>query len=232
MVFNWRGDAAEIRRLEREKALSENLVVRTSRLLIPSRGGPASIAAAQLMHYSWPPEAEVTVFTAADRRAGFDFGPLENVLYGREVDFERVRGRDVAKSLAKEAALGYGAIGMGVQSTEEIGQVISPLVDEVLRVSPIPVVVVRRARNLERPLPGAYAKALVPASGGPASRAAAEVAANLSSQLGTQIVLAHIVASADVMGAAAAAHDARRREVAGLWPRRRCRGGAQGCVGR
>lgn len=200
VVFNWRGDAAEIRRLEREKALSENLVVRTSRLLIPSRGGPASIAAAQLMHYSWPPEAEVTVFTAADRRAGFDFGPLENVLYGREVDFERVRGRDVAKSVAKEAALGYGAIGMGVQSTGEIGQVISPLVDEVLRVSPIPVVVVRRARNLERPLPGAYAKALVPASGGPASRAAAEVAANLSSQLGTQIVLAHIVASADVMG--------------------------------
>ena len=200
VVFNWRGDAAEIRRLKREKALSENLVVRTSRLLIPSRGGPASIAAAQLMHYSWPPEAEVTVFTAADRRSGFDFVPLENVLYGREVDFERVRGRDVAKSLAKEAALGYGAIGMGVQSTEEIGQVISPLVDEVLRVSPIPVVVVRRARNLDRPLPGAYAKALVPASGGPASRAAAEVAANLSSQLGTQIVLAHIVASADVMG--------------------------------
>ena len=199
VVFNWRGDAAEIRRLEREKALSENLVVRTSRLLIPSRGGPASIAAAQLMHYSWPPEAEVTVFTAAERRAAFDFGPLANVLYGREVDFERVRERDVAKSLAREAALGYGAIGMGVQSTEEIGQVISPLVDEVLRVSPIPVVVVRRARNLQRPLPGAYAKALVPASGGPASRAAAEVAANLSSQLGTQIVLAHVVGSSDVM---------------------------------
>lgn len=200
VVFNWRGDAAEIRRLDREKALSQNLVVRTSRLLIPSRGGPASITAAQLMHYSWPPEAEVTVFTAADRRATFDFGPLENVLHGREVDFERVRERDVAERIAKEAALGYGAIGMGVQSSEEIGQVISPLVDEVLRVSPIPVVVVRRARDLERPLPGAYAKALVPASGGPASRAAAEVAANLSSQLGTHMVLAHVVGSADMMG--------------------------------
>ena len=200
VVFNWRGDAAEVRRLEREKALSQNLVVRTSRLLIPSRGGPASITAAQLMHYSWPPEAEVTVLTAAERRATFDFEPLENVLHGREVEFERVRERDVAERIAREAALGYGAIGMGVQSSEEIGQVISPLVDEVLRVSPIPVVVVRRARNLDRPLPGAYAKALVPASGGPASRAAAEVAANLSSQLGTQLVLAHIVGSADVMG--------------------------------
>ena len=215
VVFNWRGEAAEIRRLEREKALSQNLVVRTSRLLIPSRGGPASIAAAQLMHYSWPPEAEVTVFTAADRRAAFEFGPLENVLHGREVDFERVRERDVAGRIAREAALGYGAIGMGVQSSEEIGQVISPLVDEVLRVSPIPVVVVRRARNLERPLPGAYAKALVPASGGPASRAAAEVAGHLSSQLGTQIVLAHIVGSADVMGSL------RRlptMATGGMWP--------------
>ncbi len=200
VVFNWRGDAAEIRRLEREEALSQNLVVRTSRLLIPSRGGAASIAAAQLMHYSWPPEAEVTVFTAAERRATFDFEPLENALHGRELDFERVRERDVAERIAKEAALGYGAIGMGVESSEEIGQVISPLVDEVLRVSPIPVVVVRRARNLDRPLPGAYAKALVPASGGPASRAAAEVAGHLSSQLGTQIVLAHIVGSAEMMG--------------------------------
>ena len=199
VVFNWRGDAAEVRRLEREKALSQNLVVRSSRLLIPSRGGPASIAAAQLMHYSWPPEAEVTVFTAADRRAEFDFDPLENVLYGRDVDFRRVRERDVAESLADEAALGYGAIGMGVQNSEEIGPLISPLVDDVLRVSPIPVVVVRRGRNLERPLPGAFAKALVPASGGPSSRAAAEVAANLSAQLGTQIVLAHVVGSADPM---------------------------------
>ena len=142
----------------------------------------------------------MTVITAAERRAAFDFGPLENVLHGRELDFERVRERDVAERIAREAALGYGAIGMGVQSSEEIGQVISPLVDEVLRVSPIPVVVVRRARNLDRPLPGAYAKALVPASGGPASRAAAEVAANLSSQLGTQLVLAHIVGSAEAMG--------------------------------
>ena len=200
VVFNWRGDAAEVRRLEREKALSQNLVVRSSRLLIPSRGGPASIAAAQLMHYSWPPEAEVTVFTAADRRAEFDFDPLENVLYGRDVDFRRVRERDVAESLADEAALGYGAIGMGVQNSEEIGPLISPLVDDVLRVSPIPVVVVRRGRNLERPLPGAFAKALVPASGGPSSRAAAEVAANLSAQLGTQIVLAHVVGSTDPMG--------------------------------
>ncbi|MCY3561002.1 MAG: cation:proton antiporter [bacterium] len=200
VVFNWRGDAGEIRRLEREKALSENLVVRTSRLLIPSRGGPASITAAQLMHYSWPSEAGVTVITAAERRAAFDFGPLENVLHGREVEFKRMRERDVAERIAREAALGYGAIGMGVQSSEEIGQVISPLVDEVLRVSPIPVVVVRRGRNLDRPLPGAYAKALVPASGGPASRAAAEVAGHLSSQLGTQMVLAHVVGSADVMG--------------------------------
>ena len=199
VVFNWRGDAGEIRRLEREKALSQNLVVRSSRLLIPSRGGPASISAAQLMHYSWPPESEVTVFTAADRRAAFDFEPLENVLYGRDVDFKRVRERDVARSLAREAALGYGAIGMGVQSAEEIDQVISPLVDEVLRVSPIPVVVVRRGRHMDRPLPGAYAKALVPASGGPASRAAAEVAASLGSQLGTQLVLAHIVGSAEAM---------------------------------
>ena len=199
VVFNWRGDAAEIKRLEREEALSQNLVVRTSRLLIPSRGGPASIAAAQLMNYSWPPEAKVTIFTAAGRRMEFDFEPLENVLFEREVDFRRVRSGDVVKALAKEAALGYGAIGMGVENSEEIDQVISPLVDEVLRVSPIPVVVVRRARNLERPLPGAFARALVPASGSPSSRAAAEVAANLSQQLGTQMILAHVVQSSDPM---------------------------------
>ena len=60
--------------------------------------------------------------------------------------------------------------------------------------STIPVVLVRRARNLgERGLPAAFSRALVPVAGTPSSRAATEIAFNLSANLGTDVVLTHII---------------------------------------
>ncbi len=197
VVWNWRGSAAEIKRLEREEVLSSNLLVKTSRILLLSRGGPASIAAAQFMHFSWPPESQVTVFSAGGRRVRFDFTPIRNVLFDRTVEFRRVRSEKVAKAVMNEAILGYGVIGMGVESPAESARVVSPLVDEVLKFSPVPVVVVRRPRDSERPLPAAFARAVVPTSGSLASRGAIEVASHLGLQLGTQVVLAHVTSRSD-----------------------------------
>jgi len=70
------------------------------------------------------------------------------------------------------------------------------LVDGVLSESPVPVVIVRRARNLEGPLPGAFSRAVVPVGRSLGSRAAQEIAFNLSANLGTEIQLAHVVAQA------------------------------------
>ncbi|WP_420637537.1 cation:proton antiporter [Candidatus Poriferisocius sp.] len=195
VVNNWQGTPDEQERLGREQALSRNLVVRTSRLLLPSRGGPESIAAAQVLHFAWPIEAGATVLTVGARDAEVDIEPLRNVLYDRPLEHRRVRHDNPVQAVIDESRLGFGVIGLGAQDYEDTFQVISPLVDGVLSESPIPVVVVRRARNLDRPLPGAFSRAVVPVTGSPVSRAAQEVAFNLSAQLGTELHLTHVSAT-------------------------------------
>ena len=209
-VRDWMGSPAERERLEREEALSRNLVVRSSRLLLASRAEPASIAAAQLMHFAWPVQVPATVISVAPESLGDgyhsdgatsgqwpDITIIRNVLDGREVDHRQVRassaaGAVVASAIVAEARLGYGAICVGVAGRHE-GQLYSPLVDELLLHSPLPVVIVRRAEGLETPLPGAFTRAIVPVTGTRSSQAAQEVAFGVSSQLGTEVVLTHVV---------------------------------------
>ena len=210
-VRDWMGSPDERERLEREEALSRNLVVRSSRLLLASRAEPASIAAAQLMHFAWPVQVPSTVISVAPESLGDgsyhsdgaargqwpDITIIRNVLDGREVDHRQVRapsaaGAVVASAIVAEARLGYGAICVGVAGRHE-GQLYSPMVDELLLHSPLPLVIVRRADGLETPLPGAFTRAIVPVTGTRSSRAAQEVAFGVSSQLGTEVVLTHVV---------------------------------------
>ena len=210
-VRDWMGSPAERERLDREEALSRNLVVRSSRLLLASRAEPASIAAAQLMHFAWPVQVPATVISVAadavhdgshhsggSRGAQWpDITVVRNVLDGRAVDHRQVRaasaaGAVVAAAIVAEARLGYGAICVGVAGRHE-GQLYSPMVDELLLHSPLPVVIVRRARDLDTPLPGAFTRAVVPVTGTRSSRAAQEVAFGVSGQLGTEVVLTHVV---------------------------------------
>jgi len=54
-------------------------------------------------------------------------------------------------------------------------------------------VIVRRARGLDRPLPPAFSRVVVPVTGTPSSRSAQEVAFAISGQLGTEVLLTHVV---------------------------------------
>ena len=67
------------------------------------------------------------------------------------------------------------------------------MVDEMLLDAVTPVVIVRRARGLERPLPAAFSRVIVPVTGTRSSRSAQEVAFAISTQLGTEVVLSHVV---------------------------------------
>ncbi len=211
VVRGWRGSPAERERLEREEALSRNLVVRSSRLLLASRAEPASIAAAQLMHFAWPVQVPATVISVmADTPRGGSYGSggdtaarwpdisvIRDVLDGRTVDHRQVRaastyGPVVAHAIVSEAHLGYGAICVGVAERHE-GQLYSPMVDELLLHSPLPVIIVRRALDLATPLPGAFTRAVVPVAGTRSSQAAQEIAFGVSRQLGTEVVLTHVL---------------------------------------
>ena len=192
VVRDWRGSADEQERLEREQALRRNLVVTSSRILLPSKGEPASIAAAQLVQFAWPKEAPATVVSVATNGTWPDVSVIEAVLDEREVDHRQVRGGDTAAALIAESKLGYGVIAVGVAARHE-GQLYSPMVDELLLRSTLPVVIVRRARGLDRPLPAAFSRVIVPVTGTRSSRSAQEVAFSISSQLGTEVVLTHVL---------------------------------------
>ena len=191
-VRDWLGSPEEQERLEREEALSKNLVVKSSRILLPSRGEPASIAAAQLIQFAWPKEAPTTIMSIRSRGEYPDVDVLRNVLDEREVDTRQVRDDDISASIVAESKLGYGVIAVGVAARHE-GVLYSPMVDELLLNATIPVVIVRRARGLERPLPPAFSRVIVPVTGTPSSRSAQEVAFAVAGQLGTEVVLTHVV---------------------------------------
>lgn len=193
---DWRGTVEEQERLDLEESLSRNIVVKDSRLLLPSKGHPASIAAAQVLHFAWPTETPATVFTVGKDEP--DLTPVINVLDDREHDVflatsDSPTPSEVVDRIVAEANYGYGVIGVGASARPTGSTVISPVIDELLPRCPIPIVIVRPARNLETRLPGAFTRALVPVVGGRSSRAAQEIAFNIAKQLGTELVLSHVV---------------------------------------
>ena len=68
----------------------------------------------------------------------------------------------------------------------------SEYVSEIMRRSPIPVVIVRGAASLNGRLPWAFARALVPVNGSKSAKPALELATQLSSHLGTQLLQLHV----------------------------------------
>ncbi|HUF33278.1 MAG TPA: cation:proton antiporter [Acidimicrobiales bacterium] len=211
VVRSWAGTVEEQKRLLREETLSRNVMVKPTRFLLPTTGGPNSIVAAQVMHLAWPPDVGATLLIAGKDVDEQGIEAITSVLGDRSTDIERVSSEDAPDVILREARLGYGAIGVGAPD-EALGRwILSPVVDELLQETSVPVVIVRRARNLDRPTPGAFARAVVPVSAARPSRAAQEIAGHLSANIGTEVVLTHI---------AAPARDALTRRLRGVFGRR------------
>ncbi len=189
------GTDEEKARLDQEEKLSTNLVVKNRRLLLPSRGLPNSIVAAQVLHLAWPREAPVTVLSVGKDTA--DMEPVLNTFDGRDHEVRHVADGDAVAAILDEAKLGFGAIGLGVMDTPKPGKLLSTVADDVLARSPIPLVVVRRARHQMTRLPSFFARCVVPVSGSRSSRAAQEVAGNIGAGIGTELLLSHVVSRAD-----------------------------------
>lgn len=190
---NLEGSVAERERLAQEEAMATNLVIRSGRLLLPTDGGVNSIVAAQIVQFAWPDDIPATLLSISGEGEEPDLSPLENVLFGRDVETTTVATNEAAEELVAESKLGYGAAAVGVSDEVEAGAFVSHLVDHLLTEIQIPLVLVRRAKNTGDRLPGIFARALVPVVGSRASRAALELAGNLSANLGTQLVITHVV---------------------------------------
>ncbi|HET6793387.1 MAG TPA: cation:proton antiporter [Acidimicrobiales bacterium] len=194
----WSGTPEEQDRLGHETEMERNVVVRGQRVLIPSRGSPNSIVAAEVVAAAWPEDSEVTLLSI-DTGSGEPAGgvhAVEAVLAPRAVEKRQIDSEEVLDEILAEARLGYGVVAVGAQEAPMPGGVLSPVVDDLLTRTELPIVVVRRGRGLEGPLPAAFARALVAVAGSASSRAAQEVAFRMSRQLGTRITALHVVTRA------------------------------------
>lgn len=191
IVSDWRGSPEEEQRLQREESLSRNVLVRSSRALIPSRGNPGSIAAAQLLHHAWPSEAEVTILSVTDDGGQPDIAGVRAIFAERSVEVRHIKRQTAADAVRRQAGLGYGLLTVGVERAGLGEHTISPLVDELLGTTPIPMMVVRPASD-ESPS-SSYRKILVPVTGTATSRAALEVTLAVAARLRAQVLLLHVV---------------------------------------
>ncbi|MEM9204308.1 MAG: cation:proton antiporter [Actinomycetota bacterium] len=181
----WEGTPEERQRLDMEAQLASNIVVRGGRVLIPTKGDTPSLLAAQVAGLTWPIETQMTLLTAGDGST-IDVRAHQDVLHGRTVDHEIVDA-PVAEAVVNEALLGYDAIVIGAPTGAD-----SAYVTEIIRRSPIPVVVVRSGASADGRLPWAFARAIVPVNGSRSSKPALELATQLSSNLGTQLLQLHV----------------------------------------
>jgi Kef-type K+ transport system membrane component KefB/nucleotide-binding universal stress UspA family protein len=189
----WRGTEEEQLRLERERMLSDNVLVRATRILLPSHGGPNSLLAARIVDLAWPKEVEVTLLSAGADVPPEDLARVRAVFADRPVVHEHVANRTTLGAILDHAVLGYGVMAVGATDVRVAGRLISPVIDELLGVSPLPVVMVRRGVRENLDAPPAYRRILVPATGTTPGRAAQEMAYQIAARTGAHVLIAHVV---------------------------------------
>jgi Kef-type K+ transport system membrane component KefB/nucleotide-binding universal stress UspA family protein len=207
IVRDWHGSPEEQERLGREKMLAQNALVRGERLLLPSHGGPNSILAAHILGHAWPDDVEATVLSVGDVDAA-QVAPVLAAFGDRVVEHTHVPGATALEAIVAQARLGYGAIGVGATDQKVAGRLVSPVVDELLGASPLPVVMVRRGTGANGSMPQ-FQRILVPAIGTVAGRAAQEVAFSLARRMDADVLLVHVLTTP------------RSSVLPSLWPFRR-----------
>jgi len=221
VLRDWQGDEEERARLERERRLGGNVLVRASRVLLPSHGGPNSVLAARIVDFAWPAGAEVTVLAAGRDVPSEDLDKVRAALEGRPTSVQHEPGKEPLRAILDQAALGYGAVAVGATDERIAGTLISPVVDELLASSPLPVVMVRRGIHVGPDGPLRFRRVLVPAVGTRPGRAAQEIAYGVAKRHDARVLLAHVVTTPSFGqafgygydGQHSARHDAAERVV-------------------
>ncbi|MGH7289194.1 MAG: universal stress protein, partial [Myxococcota bacterium] len=198
VLRGWSGSEEEQERLARERQLGGNLLVRDTRVLLPSHGGPNSVLAARLVDLAWPAGAGVTVLSAGRDVPAENLARVKDVLASRPMDYQHEPNKEPLRAILDHAGLGFGAIAVGATDERIAGTLISPVVDELLASSPLPVVMVRRGKTLGPEETPRVRRVLVPAVGTRPGRAAQEIAYSVAKRLGARVLIAHVVTTPSV----------------------------------
>ena len=192
----------EAERLHREETLERSVVASASHVLVPSRGGLNSLAAAQLLDLSLQPEAVVTVLSVATEAGGeaeireHTVDEIARTAFGdREVHQRRHVAADPAADVLREAALGYDLMVLGLTDEFSGSHALSASLRRMISASPVPILLVRRSRRPDDTVDG-IRRVLVPVNGTRVGRAAEEIAYVLASRLDATVDAVHVTAPA------------------------------------
>ena len=194
IVRTWRGTIEEQERIRREEALSSNVLVRETPVLVANHDGCDPIVAAELVDLVWPLGTRVTVVSTSHDSSGRNLEVVRGVLEHRPVDAITTEVDALSSVLVNESSLNYGAVILGSGPNGGRGQSLSSVAEDLLRESGIPVVIIRRGvKDPDRATPSAFSRVIVPVTGSKSSRAAQEIAFSISERLGSDVRLLHVV---------------------------------------
>jgi Kef-type K+ transport system membrane component KefB len=207
VVRDWEIPVSERRRLDEESLRDASVILRTRRVLLPTRGGANSAYAAKLLAGMFT-QLDVTVMSVdvverglIDRlrhRGDTSSDPTDvlSVLAGLDhVTTRSLRrsARSVEDAIVDEARLGYDLVVLGASEEESEGtRLFSTLVDRTLSTVQIPSLVVRFPSSM-RVTDALPSHVLVPVTRTISARAAEEIAYSIVKASGGSVVAMHVI---------------------------------------
>ncbi|MDQ3972742.1 MAG: cation:proton antiporter [Actinomycetota bacterium] len=191
----------EAARLQREAVLERSVIADTKTALLPTRGGTNSVLAGRLLDLALHQDTTITIYTVhparddeARQKADIAAREVERSFGDRPTDrIDRVAD-DVAEAICTEARLGYGLVALGMTEAMRGGQIMSPLLHELLSCCSIPLLLVKHGAALDPHAPRlGFRRILVPAVGTRVGQAAQEVAYTIADGLDASVDVVHVV---------------------------------------
>lgn len=219
-------EAQELERLRREEMAAESIVAGIHRVLLPVRkregGGTGlqTVEARLLERMGVHTDLSVTLFNVADPEASVEgaafLAELAPLFKGNEVLSKVVESTDAANAILNEVSKDYDLLVLGASERHRGREILfSPLVDSLVRMSPVPTMVVQGPRQLMEYRPE---RILIPTTGTIASRNAAEVAFALGKPGSECVLIMKVVEPVsrryDYREAASETYEARQHEQA------------------
>lgn len=184
-------------RLRKEAALSTSFLGQVRRVLVPVRPGPVvghtrELQVAILNRLASLQEMAVTLIAVVgpDEKTGavHHLSELESLFDVGRVHSRVITATDPVEAILAEAERDYDLMVLGTPSTREgADNLFSPLIDDLIKLSPCPTLLARGVARDER-----MARILVPTNGTAAARRAAELAFAIADE-DTEIDGLHVV---------------------------------------
>ncbi len=195
-------EAAELKRLQQEERLRDNILYRFHRVLLPvrmreiSHATPAKIIEAKIIErLAKKISLNVTLFTISDRNNKAESLNFLNILgsFFKKISINKkvMESKNTLECILDEVRKDYDLLIVGAtERKKESATLFNPIVDNLVRLSPCTSIVVQSSGIYENWSPS---RILVPSNGSTASKRAAEVAFGIAYENDDQVHILNII---------------------------------------